>query len=236
MAIKNILFDLDGTLLPMDLNVFLRDYMKRISMKMAAYGYEPRALVDAIMTGTAAMVKNDGTKTNEECFFEAANAALGRNLEADKRHLEEFYLEEFDKIRPTCGYLPEADGVIKALKAMGYRLVLATNPIFPSIATEKRIMWAGVDRNDFELFTTYENSRLTKPNISYYKEILQKHSLDPAECLMVGNDVRDDMAAGKAGFGVFLLTDCLINPKNEDISRYAHGDYSELIKHFEHIL
>ena len=229
MAIKNILFDLDGTLLPMDLNVFLRDYMKRISMKMAAYGYEPRALVDAIMTGTAAMVKNDGTKTNEECFFEAANAALGRNLEADKRHLEEFYLEEFDKIRPTCGYLPEADGVIKALKAMGYRLVLATNPIFPSIATEKRIMWAGVDRNDFELFTTYEDSRHCKPNLDYYRDILASLDLDPTECLMVGNDVGEDMVAERLGMKVFLLPECLINRRGEDISRFPQGKITDLL-------
>ena len=229
MAIKNILFDLDGTLLPMDLNVFLRDYMKRISMKMAAYGYEPRALVDAIMTGTAAMVKNDGTKTNEECFFEAANAALGRNLEADKRHLEEFYLEEFDKIRPTCGYLPEADGVIKALKAMGYRLVLATNPIFPSIATEKRIMWAGVDKDDFELFTTYEASRHCKPNLDYYRDILASLDLDPTECLMVGNDVGEDMVAERLGMKVFLLPECLINRRGEDISRFPQGKITDLL-------
>lgn len=230
MSIKNILFDLDGTLLPMDLNVFLADYMKRISAKMAAYGYEPKALVDAIMIGTAAMVKNDGARTNEERFFEAANAALGRDLSADKVHLEEFYLEEFDKIRPSCGYIAEADGVIKSLKAMGYRLVLATNPIFPRIATEKRIKWAGVDKEDFELFTTYEASRHCKPNLDYYRDILASLGMRAEECLMVGNDVGEDMIAEALGMKVFLLPECLINRRGEDISRFPQGKITDLLE------
>jgi len=32
---------------------------------------------------------------------------------------------------------------------MGFRVALATNPIFPAIATEKRIRWAGLTPEDF---------------------------------------------------------------------------------------
>ena len=48
MAIKAVLFDLDGTLVPMDQDVFVGDYFKRISTRLAPYGYEPKELVQTI--------------------------------------------------------------------------------------------------------------------------------------------------------------------------------------------
>ena len=63
--IKNILFDLDGTLLPMDQDKFANGYFSRLVKKLAPLGYEPQKTVDGIWAGTAAMVKNDGKTTNE---------------------------------------------------------------------------------------------------------------------------------------------------------------------------
>lgn len=107
-------------------------------------------------------------------------------------------------------------------------MILATNPIFPAIATESRIRWAGLAPENFELYTTYENSRFCKPNPDYYRDILARCGLQPSECIMVGNDVGDDMVAKELGMQVFLLTDCLINPKNTDVSVYPHGSFQEL--------
>ena len=107
--------------------------------------------------------------------------------------------------------------------------MLATNPLFPAIATESRIRWAGLNKDDFELYTTYENSCFCKPNLDYYREILSRLGLQPEECLMVGNDVGDDMVARELGMQVFLLTDCLINKTNADLSQYPHGGFDELM-------
>ncbi len=117
---------------------------------------------------------------------------------------------------------------MKKLKNDGFRLILATNPIFPAAATESRIAWAGLDKEDFELYITYENSHFCKPNPDYYKEITERLSLDPAECLMVGNDTLEDAAAEKIGIRFFLLTDCMINKNNTDVSAYPHGGFEEL--------
>ena len=46
---------------------------------------------------------------------------------------------------------------------------------------------------------------------------------------MVGNDVGEDMVAENLGMQVFLLTDCLINKKSADLSRYPHGGFPELL-------
>ena len=111
----------------------------------------------------------------------------------------------------------------------GKTVILATNPLFPSTATEHRIRWAGLDPKDFLLYTTYDNSRHCKPNPAYYTDILEQAGLKPEDCLMVGNDVAEDMvAAGSLGIRGFLLTDCLINKKNLDISGYPQGSFDEL--------
>lgn len=112
-------------------------------------------------------------------------------------------------------------------------MALATNPIFPMAATETRIRWAGLEPSDFILVTAYENSWYCKPNPAYYREILEKLNLEPEECLMVGNDVTEDMAAAKIGMNVFLLTDCLVNKEREDINRYPRGSFEQMLGYLE---
>ena len=115
------------------------------------------------------------------------------------------------------------------------RFALATNPIFPAVATENRIRWAGLKPEDFEFYTTYETCRYCKPNPKYYEDIVEKLGVSAEECLMVGNDVTEDMIAETLGMKVFLLTDCIINKENKDISVYPHGGFEELIDYLKKI-
>ena len=226
---KAILFDLDGTLLPMDQEVFVRDYLGRMAAFLAPHGYDPQSLIKAVWAGTGAMVKNDGKALNEDVFWYVFNSILGRDARQDLALFEEFYRTEFQKAKDSCGFNPAAVEAIRQIKDMGYRLILATNPLFPAIATYSRIRWAGLNPEDFELVTTYENSRFCKPNPDYYREILGKIALDGSQCLMVGNDVGEDMIAGTLGMKTFLLTDCLINKTAEDITQYPNGSFPELL-------
>lgn len=233
--ITTILFDLDGTLLPMDQDTFVKSYLARMAKKMAPYGYDPETLVRGIWTGTSAMVKNDGGTTNETVFWRVFDQILGRDTRADEPLFEEFYRVEFQQVRRDCGFDPRAAETIRQIKAIGLRTVLATNPLFPPIATHSRVRWAGLEPEDFEWITTYENSSRCKPNPDYYREILDKLELQADECMMVGNDVSEDMAAAKVGMKVFLLTDCLINRENTDISRYPNGSFPELLDYIRSV-
>ena len=227
--IKAIFFDLDGTLLPMD-ERFDYMYFDLLCKRLAPRGYEPEKLVKSVWVGTKAMMKNDGSKTNEEVFWDVFAEIYGDAARADEEHFREFYEEDFDKIQSICGFDVKAKEVVSRLKAEGYKLVLATSPIFPRIATEKRIRWAGLKPEDFEIVTTYENSNFCKSNPKYFLNICEKLNVSPEECLMVGNDVADDMAAKEIGMQVFLVTDCLLNRENKDVSIYPQGNFEELIK------
>ena len=233
MSIKYVFFDLDGTLLPMDHQAFSIKYFKLITQKLMPYGYEPTAVVDAIQNGIVAMVKNRGESFNEEKCWRELEKGLGKGIFSHQDVFEEFYQKDFDLLRDTCGYDARAKSVISYLHSMGIRTVLATNPLFPSMATEKRIGWAGLDTDDFEYVSVYENSRFSKPNPRYYTEILDKLYLDAADCLMVGNDVEEDMIAANVGMKTFLVTDQLISRKNTDISLYPKGDLGALLEHIK---
>lgn len=228
--LKAILFDLDGTLLPMEQDLFLKDYFECLVQKMAVHGYEPERLTQSIWACTEAMVQNNGQLNNEEVFWEKFANIYGDNARRAEPTFRDFYLNEFQAIRHSCGFNACAADSIQKLKEQGYRLILATNPLFPAIATHSRIRWAGLTPDDFEWITTYENSSFCKPNPDYYWEILKRIKLQPEECLMVGNDVTEDMIAEKIGLRVFLLTDCLINKKQLAIDIFPHGSFPELLK------
>ena len=235
--LKAILFDLDGTLLPMDQTVFMKDYFGRLLRRLIPLGYTPEVFHAAMKAGIAAMVKNDGSRTGEEAYWEAYTSVSGMDLEKELPILEEFYGTEFDDVSAACGYTPKAAELVHSLTARGIRVILATNPLFPRIATEKRIRWAGLQPEDFEFYTTFEDIGFCKPNPAYYKEVLRRAGLDAADCLMVGNDVAEDMmAGGAAGLRGFLLTDCLINTPGADIEQYPHGSFEELNTYIDSLL
>lgn len=235
MSITTVLFDLDGTLLPMDQEEFTKGYFELLVEKMSVYEYEKKQLVDAVWKGTAAMVKNDGGTNNEDAFWRKFAEIYGEKVLSDKALFNEFYEKEFQGARDFCGCDPKAAETVKKIKQMGLRAILATNPIFPRNAVESRIRWAGLDVLDFEYITTYENSRYCKPNPEYYNEILNKLHLQPGKCLMVGNDVTEDMVARTLGMNVFLLTDCLINKEREDINQYPRGSFEQLLNHIKNL-
>ncbi|MBQ5590828.1 MAG: HAD family hydrolase [Clostridia bacterium] len=230
MNIKAILFDLDGTLLPMDLDVFINEYFKGISEKLVPYGYNPKELINAIMLGTKAMIKNDGELTNEQVFWKSFCSVMGEQCKDDEPIFDDYYKTDFIKTKSVCGYNDLVPFIVKTIKDYGIKMVLATNPIFPAAATERRMKWAGVCPEDFEFYTTYENSRFSKPNIRYYEDIVKQLGVDYEECLMIGNDVSDDMVAKELGINVFLLTDDLINKGNVDISQFPNGNFKDLIE------
>lgn len=226
--ITTVLFDLDGTLLPMDQERFVRSYLKRLAAFLAPHGYDPERVVATLWKGTGAMVRNDGSRTNEAVFWDCFAEDHGAEALKDRPLFDTFYTTDFQAVARDCGHTPQARRLLDALKAAGLRRVLATNPVFPAAATESRIRWAGLDPSDFELYTTYENSRRCKPNPAYYRDILDTIGCRGEECVMVGNDVTEDMVAETLGMKVFLLTDCLINREGADLSHWPHGGFDEL--------
>ena len=233
--VKVVMFDLDGTLLPMDQDTFVKYYFGGLGKKLEPFGYDAKAVADAVMQGVFAMIKNDGKETNEVVFWNKFSELLGEEVRNYNDLFEDYYKNEFQKVREVCGFSELAKKVVLAAKEKGFRVVLATSPMFPKIATESRIRWAGLEPEDFEFYTTYEDYYYAKPNLNYYKEVISRLGVLPEECVMVGNDVIEDLVAGELGVKTFLLTECVINRKNLDYSNYEQGDYLQLIEFIKNL-
>ena len=231
--LTTVLFDLDGTLLPMELDQFLECHFDLLAKKLVANGYNSDKIMDGLWEGLMAMIRNDGSRTNQEVFLDRFSTEVCRDASADMPLFLDFYNNEFHGAKIACGFDPKAVETVAAVKAKGLRVVLATNPMYPAIATENRMRWAGFDPQDFELYTTYEDYSHCKPNPAYFQEILDKLELRAEECLMVGNDAAEDMAAEKIGIKVFLLPKWLVNRDNLDISAYPQGDFDDLLTYID---
>ena len=229
--IKNIFFDLDGTLLPMEQENFMKAYFTELCNRVCPVLHiQPEILIKGVWKGTEAMVKNDGSRTNLQVFWESCSKICGKDILTHISEFDDFYNKEFLEVQKSCGYNPLAPETVKVLKQKGYRLFAATNPLFPTVGTYNRLKWAGVKPSDFEIVTTYENSSYCKPNPKYYEEIMEKANILPEETMMIGNDIDEDIIPTQSlGMSTYLVTDCLINKKDVDYSNIQNGSLRELL-------
>ncbi|HJA20098.1 MAG TPA: HAD family hydrolase [Candidatus Mediterraneibacter ornithocaccae] len=235
MSIKHILFDLDGTLLPMVQDEFVKFYMPLLAKSYMGAGVslDPKKFIGAVWAGYEAMVKNDGSRTNREAFWSYMEPELPISTEESENIALKFYENEFNQAICTTKPTPVSNQIVKKAKSRGLETYLATNPVFPQCATMNRIRWAGLVAEDFKVITTYETCTYCKPNPEYFRGILEEFSLDPSECLMVGNDVEEDLAIRSLGVKTYLVTDTMENKKDLPVKSDYIGTLEELLKFIE---
>ena len=230
--LQAILFDLDGTLLPMDNDHFTQVYFQHLAATAAQWGYtDSQTLIKAVWAGVEAMVKNQGERTNYDAFWSTFGAIMGEDSLKDISKFSTFYYNQFNQARAATSPAPLAREAVRLAREKAEKVILATNPIFPTNADATRLSWIGLKMEDFDLVTDYANSCHSKPNPAYYQDILDQFRLDPARCLMIGNDVQEDVeAAAAAGIPAWLLTDNPINRKGSPIT-CPGGSYEEMVEY-----
>lgn len=212
-----VLFDLDGTLLDIDMDRFMAPYVKRLGQAMGDR-VVPKQFAEHLMAGVYAMITNDDPqKTNEEVFWEAFERLSGVRRDDIGSQVNRFYETEFPKLGYIANPVPVAPRVVQEAAARCDRIVLATNAIFPRSAIEARLRWAGVDADLFTLITTYENMHACKPSEAYYLEICSLIGVDPQDAIMVGNDFKMDIEpAARVGMATYYVQDVTPPGKTED--------------------
>lgn len=229
---KAILFDMDGTLLPMDAQVFAKGYFKHLCIKLAPFGIDSEKLVAAVWDATGAMVRNDGSATNEQVFWEHFEriTGLGKGNGVSEA-CDEFYSKEFNNARECTDKNPMAVEAIKAAHAAAPIVALSTNPIFPMEGQKTRMSWIGLKSEDFNLVTSYETDSYCKPNPQYFVSVCERLGVKPEECLLIGNDEGEDMYAGTlAGIkDCFLVTDWMIEDEKHHWSG-PRGTFAEMVE------
>ncbi len=226
---KAILFDLDGTLLPMDIEQFMKMYFYEMSKNFEDL-VSMEDLVAHVMKATSVMVKDTSERTNEEVFMEAYEAITGADMDLHKKRWEIFYDTGYKNVRSSSKTSVEMIEAVSILKRKGYRLVLVTNPLFPEYAIAQRIGWAGLEVSDFDYVTSFERNRACKPQLRIYEEVLEHLSLSATDCMMVGNDVQEDMVAGQLGMATYLVTEHILHRTEEPIEVDYQGNYQAFLQ------
>jgi FMN phosphatase YigB (HAD superfamily) len=218
--IKAILFDLDNTLILFDEKKFYELYVYRLSLHFSDI-MDTKEFAEKLMKSTVIMSKNNGRQNNAKYFI--ADFSKGLNIDAQLlwKRFETFYSKEFVNFEKIMKPVAKAAEVIKKIKEMNLKMVIASNPMLPDTVQKLRLEWAGLKNIKFDLITDAYNSYFCKPNLKYYKEICEKLSIAPSQCLMVGNDAYNDMIASEIGMKTFLVTNADNN--SVEVSREIAG-------------
>jgi len=228
------LFDLDGTLLPGNTDQFNQAYFQAMSRSVAPV-VDPGRFIKALMHSVGVMLANrDAALTNAEVFWREIRSRLADYQEALEPLFINFYAHEYQELAQIVSPSTMTRKVVQDALDRGLRIVLATNPLFPYSAIHDRLTWAGLADLPWDLVTSFEDMHFCKPLPEYFLEIAGRLGLPPEACLMVGNDVYRDMAAAAVGMGTYLVTDNVINPKQEDYRELVdwHGTLYQLCRWF----
>jgi FMN phosphatase YigB (HAD superfamily) len=229
--LKAILFDLDDTLLGNPMDAFISVYFQALT-RSVAHLIPPKRLISQLLYASRAMDANDGSGlTNQETFAAAFFPALGYERATLEPLFDQFYANEFPKLRSLTRKLPEARSLVEWAFERGLQVVIATNPFFPRTAIEQRIEWAGVPVTEFDyaLVTTYEIMHATKSHLAYYREILNRLALQPGECLMVGDDWEKDIApAAEVGISTYWIAEPSDPLPAQDVTLVGQGSLADL--------
>ena len=198
--LKAVFFDLDGTLLYMDEPKFLEIYFSEMSNWLDANDKDADRFIEGTKVGTRAMFENNGNATNEEVFWRGFESYLGEVKKEDVELMDRYYDNAFEKTFITCKKNPYSKGIVRFCRDAGLKVILSTNPLFPRVATLKRMAISDLFESDFDLVTAYENSSFCKPDPAYFLDIMKRFDLSPDEVIVFGNNTFDDgecaLAAG----------------------------------------
>lgn len=235
MAIKTVLFDMDGTLLNMGESAFENEYIKRMVIFLEQrYPGKGKEIVKAVGYGGEAMKKSDGSRANIEVFWDAFESMSGYSREEIEPVITQYYQTDYTHIGDD--YVPDQNmqSAVRMLAEKGYQLLVATTPVVPLIANKERVRWSGLSDIPWMDITSFETYNYSKPNLKYYQQICDKFNLNPTECLMVGDSLVKDFPATELGMDFFLILN-EDSPEAEQNFTGKKGDRAALLEYVKNI-
>lgn len=226
---RAILFDLDGTLIDDSMDTFLPPYFAALCKKLS-HLVPPEKLITQLQASTrAAVMNNDHARTIADAFAADFFPKIGIPRETLTPLFDDFYATEYPQLRTLVKPIPAARRVVKCAIERGKQVVIATMPVFPRAAIWQRMEWGGIADLPYALVTDYETMHASKPHSAYYREIATLLGVKPTECLMVGNEIQNDIVpAKKIGMKTFWIT--------RDMHTDASADWRGTLEDLEKML
>ena len=201
---KNLLLDLDGTLLGSQPQLRLL-FMARTIMYFAKRGLGPFTALRALHGLRMGIETHDSEFTNSKRAARRFAKVLKLDETAGMKMAVEMTHEIFPSLE-SCFFPISGAGEFMDWARPRYNLVLATNAVWPRKIVELRLKWAGIDAKMFSFIANNDEMHYTKPSAQYYEELIEKLELKCDESLMIGDSIEKDLPARKIGIPVFLMS------------------------------
>ena len=225
-----ILFDLDGTLLEVEMNNFIPAYIAGLGRHFGDL-VEPEPFARTMKAAIQILLSvTDETITKEAQFLAVLENHLGIPGALFSEHLQAFCDDGLGALAPMVRPVPLARSILEYCFDGGLKVAVATNPVFPRAVIEARLRWAGLADLPFDLVSSYENSRFCKPQGGYFLEVAAVLGLAPAGCVMVGNDTSHDLAARTVGIPTFLVDTFLVDRCQGAFVTDFRGGHDDLLR------
>jgi len=204
--LKAVLFDLDNTLILFDEQKYFKSYVTQLAAAFAdIIPFEK--FHHHLIFASQELLKNNGEMSNADYYMNAFTQGLEFSRAELWQRFLNFYATEYDQFQALVTVAPGVAELFRHLAAVGLKVVIASNPMFPLSIQEKRLSWANLENYPFALITHIENMTFCKPRLEYYQQICEIIETDPADCLMVGNDPVNDIIVTRLGMKTFLTVD-----------------------------
>jgi len=227
---KTFLFDLDDTIINLNWQVFEKEYYGGLA-EAFSHLMSKEQVIRCVYLSYKYMIEVVDERTNKEKFYDKMAELSGIDKNILMKEEPNYYINHYDDLK---GITKPIDDMVKSVRLLldkGYNLVIASNPVFPAIATLKRLSWIGFKENDFLKITSFDTEYACKPRIEYYEYLLDELNLKAEDCIMVGNDRKEDMMVALLNIEGILITDYLIdsndNYKCKEMTSKEFLDYVE---------
>ena len=228
-----LLIDLDDTLLLNPMETFIPEYLKKLSEHLSDY-VEPRLVVKQLLWATALMAQNKRPDcTLKEIFDSLFYPSLNIQQEDVREAIDEFYREKFPDLKQLTRPRPGAVEFVEEAVSRGYRIAIATNPLFPATAIKQRMKWAELpdDGFSFTIVPSYETFHYAKPDPAYLAELMAKIGWPDGAVVMVGDDATADIPAA-IGLGVEAYW-ATVNGADLDRDLYGGIGKGDIVEFFD---
>ncbi len=222
---RNYIFDLYATLIDIRTDQKPLAFWRRVSALMNAYGAvcEPAKMRDRYRE----LIRGEEERLRAALGTEYPEADIGTvfkrllledtqiradGIWGDPRNFDAETLEKWSSSfacafrilsRIRFGLYPDTVSLLERLREEGKHVYLLSNA--QSLFTRPEMAELGLDGFFEDVFISSEHG-IRKPESRFLMKMLEKHGMDPAETLMVGNDMASDiMMAARCGVNAFLV-------------------------------
>ena len=229
-GVKALLFDLDGTLLQVEMRTFIPAYLHELGERFTDIVPREQFARVARHAVQLLLLRGDRRQTNRERYLAVLESRLDIRAGLFEERLNGWLEDGLENLAGHVSPIDKARPLLDHCFGLGVPVVLATNPVFPAAVIEARLAWAGLDDYPFTHVTSYENTRYCKPQKGYFLDLLEGLRVSADECLMIGNDTQHDLAAASVGVPTFLAETFMVDRLAGNYSSDYRGDLDDLLQ------